>query len=274
MSMSMPTQSLAAFADAAFTPQQKATFEAFVAAVDAKGRAYIEIIFASLPRKMGKGPLGGTVVRLGAGTIDLAAFRATDLAAALLLDRVEAAERDSLSLKLYSQGDPEERRMILKALTVLDDSAAALPLLETAHRTNDMTIFESAYADSDWAARVLPADLFNNAVLKCAFNDVPLARLLGAAGRATPALSRMLLDFMSEREAAQRPCWAGSLELAAHAPCPGVRARILGDLWHGSDARRFGAVRAAHVLGTPEMRAEIELRRPFEKHGPTLALMA
>ncbi|MCA9322231.1 MAG: hypothetical protein KDB53_15935, partial [Planctomycetes bacterium] len=68
----------------------------------------------------------------------------------------------------------------------------------------------------------------------------------------------MLLEFMSEREAAGRPVWSGSLELAAHAPCPGVVDRVRGELWHGDDARRSVAVRAAVVLASGPHRASID----------------
>ncbi|MEZ6197189.1 MAG: hypothetical protein R3F20_15890 [Planctomycetota bacterium] len=81
----------------------------------------------------------------------------------------------------------------------------------------------------------------------------------------------MLLDFMSEREAAHRPVWAGSLVLAALAPCPGVRARVMGDIWHGVDARRVAAGRAAVILDDPELRREIAARLPFERYGPARA---
>ena len=74
----------------------------------------------------------------------------------------------------------------------------------------------------------------------------------------------MLLDFMSEREAAGRPVWAPSLELAAHAPCPGVLARTIGELWSGVDRRRLAAARSARVLKREELAPRLRERLEHE----------
>jgi len=58
----------------------------------------------------------------------------------------------------------------------------------------------------------------------------------------------MLLDLASEREAAGRPVWKGTLRMAASAPSPGTAARILGALEHGDAALRLSAAEALAVL--------------------------
>jgi hypothetical protein len=229
----------------------------------------LEVLFAALPRRCGRAAVGSGLRHIGAGTCDLRAVRACDLGAAELLSEAPAERIE----RLYGAGDFEERRMIVKALALLPVAPVTLSLLETAHRTNDMFIFESAFADSDLAARALADDMLNRVVLKCAFNDVELARLIGIQKRANAELSTMLLGFMSEREAAGRPIWAGSLELAAYAPAAGVEARILGDLWHGQDARRLAAARAAGAWPAPRIREEVRARQALERHPPVQAAL-
>ena len=85
---------------------------------------------------------------------------------------------------------------------------------------------------------------------------------------AAPEAGVNLSAKLREREAAGRTVWAGTLEFAAYAPGPGVEARILGDLWHGSDRRRLGAARAARVLKTPRILEEVRTRIARELHAP------
>ena len=203
--------------------------------------------FAGLPRRVGRTMLGIDPATADPD-VDWNSFRLCDLAAAGLFAARAPGDRGSLALRLYQQGDADERRMVLKAMTVSDLGEAAVELLGAAHRQNDRLIFEAAFADADLAARLLPDLDYHRALLKAAFIDLPLERMLGAERRASPLLSSMLLDFMSEREAAGRPVWAGSLELAARAPSPGVVDRLRGESWQGADARRLGAARAMALL--------------------------
>ena len=209
------------------------------------GYRYLEIHLASLTRKLGRQLLEAETPGSDEA-IDWRSWRRCDLGALELLKATQLSA-DEIE-KLYFQGDAEERIMILKALQAMPEAPAAVRLLQEAHRTNDQLIFEAAYTDGDLAARVLDDGDFNRGILKAAFIDLPYDRMRGAAGRANETLSAMLLDFMSEREAAGRPVWAGSLELAAHAPCPGLEDRVRGALWHGADAQRLVAARAAVTL--------------------------
>lgn len=229
---------------------------------EAEGDGWFDVWFASLPRKIGREGLPARRVTIGEGTVDLGSYRVCDLAAAILI-RDSSLDDDAVAT-LYYQGDAEERRMVLKALALLETSSASAPLLVEAHRTNDQVIFEAAIADSDLPARVLSDDDYANAVLKAAFVDIETARMIGIGRRATTDLSRMLLEFMTEREAAGRPVWPGSLEVAAHAPCPGVADRVLGDLWHGMDRRRLAAARAASTLATDAVRETVKQRLDVE----------
>ncbi len=227
--------------------EQKETLKAMGARLEKDGASYLEIHFASLPRKIGRSFVEAEAEAKVNG-LRLASMRHCDLAASELLVR-NAEHGSSLDLfQLYDQGDALERRMILKALNFLPGDATSIRLLQEAHRTNDEEIFRAAYADTALPAAILDNDDFYRGVLKSAFMNLEYDRLLDVAKRATEELSEMLLEFMSEREAAGRKPWPGSLELASHAPSPGVLGRVAGDIQHGDDARRLHAVRGAGNL--------------------------
>ena len=236
--------------------------------VESRGFAWLETRLASLPRRIGREFVEPLDCEALTGAVTLAAFRACDLAAADLLGRLAGDAGATPLIDLYEHGDAFERRMILKSIVFLDRPEESRRLLVEAHRTNDEELFRAAFADTAAPARLLPDEDFARGVLKCAFLDVALDRILEAETRACETLSAMLLEFMSEREAAGRPTWPGSLELAAHAPCRGVVARVLGDLHHGDDGRRRHAVRAAGILlGTRgvDIESELESRRGVER---------
>jgi hypothetical protein len=173
--------------------------------------------FASLPRTVGRRPLDPGLVRTREGIFDLGAFRACDLAAAILLadSRVSA----ELALALHDGGDRDERRMLFRSLAT-DEAGRHFPVLwARAHRQNDPLLFAAAFLDADVAARLLPDPDWNRILLKTAFLDLALERLLGFERRLEPGLSAMLRDFAAERRAAGRPVWRGTF----------VIGRLLGD---------------------------------------------
>ncbi|MFE9438263.1 EboA domain-containing protein [Streptomyces sp. NPDC006602] len=69
-------------------------------------------------------------------------------------------------------------------------------------RGNDTTLIEAALGP--YAAAHLPADEYRQAVLKCVFCEIPLARVAGLEDRADAELTRMPADFAAERSAAGR----------------------------------------------------------------------
>ncbi len=211
-------------------------------------RGWLERKLASLPRKVGRRLLPPARILVGASLVEQGSFRACDAATAVLLGRFTPAGEGLV--ELYFGGDAEERRMILKALPTLPrlDARVAVRLIEEAHRTNDLTIFEAGVLDSDLPARVLDQDAYNRIVVKIAFLDLPSARLLGHERRANPGLSKTLLDFHAERDVAGRPVWAGTLPLAARAPVPGLEDRVETDRLHKDTARRGPAVLARSIL--------------------------
>ena len=237
------------------------------------GIAHLEAHFASLPRRAGRDFLAGPVPEnLDEGVVDLRGWRRCDVAAALILG--ESPPTADELWKLYANGDADERRMVLRTLPFRPVDQVTKRLLVEAHRTNDEAIFAAAFADTDLPARALDDDDYNRGVLKAAFIDLPLQRLLRCRTRANTELTSMLLDFMTEREAAMRPVWHGSLELGAHAPAPGLKFKIAGDLWSGVDARRLDAARAALLLDDETVKESARLRRDKEPRADVRGLLA
>lgn len=182
----------------------------------------------------------------GDAKVDLAAWRACDAGALLLIQAGKASEE--LLLDLYHHGDMEERAMVFRAMTCMPVCAATITLLGEAQRTNTANHFEAAVCDSNLLARTLgqhgfEEDDFNRVVLKLAFVDLPLHRALDTESHANAELSRMLQDLATEREAAGRRVWRDTNYLIAKAPTAGTIARIAGGLEHGDDAHRLAAAR-------------------------------
>ena len=219
----------------------------FLDAMDHEGMKFLEVGFASLPRRAGRALLDVGITDLGNGLVDLGTFRRCDLMAADLLSHRKDQKTDVQ--KLYEQGDGEERRMIFRSLPFLDDPALQEHLLLEAHRSNDEILFDAALLDTSLPARLLSEDAYNGLVLKAAFMERPVARLLQVESRVNQNLSAMLLDFMEEREAAGRPVWAGTLPLVARSPDPRLSAAIERESQASSEARRDAARCAAEILG-------------------------
>lgn len=267
-----PPTRIAAILDR-LTPEARTALAAVERDLAAKGPSHLDVVFPSLPRKIGRGALGGGKTEVGKDIVDFDALRLCDAAAAVIIARLPEDARRAAAERLYSNGDFEEKRMVQKSLAFVELGGAAAPLLEQAHRTNDQIIFESAFVDSTFAASVLDREQLRRVVLKAAFMDLDASRFIDLARFADAELSRMLLEFMSEREAAGRLVWFGSLETAAHAPSPGVEARILGDLWHGDDRRRAAAARAAAIHSGPRILEEVRIRAQREMHPKIRAIL-
>ncbi|MFI1352737.1 EboA domain-containing protein [Streptomyces sp. NPDC020898] len=154
----------------------------------------IRTLFPAVRRHCGRAPLpDGRTVDEAARALLLAALPLRDQA---LVDEVTA---------LHRYGDPAEQRAVLRALPQVDADGTGrfLDLVRQTLRGNDNTLIEAALGP--YAAAHLPADEYRQAVLKCVFCEIPLARVAGLDDRADAELARMLSDFARERTAAGRP---------------------------------------------------------------------
>lgn len=236
---------------------------------DASG---LEAAFPALVRRCGREPLvepedDPRFLVCDAFVLDLAAYRRADATAVDLVTRFLDHEGDPAVLRrLFDQGDLDERVSVMRCLPLVGDHPVVLDLLGEAQRSNTQDVYEAAWCDHDLAARRLPEDEFNRMVLKLAFSDIPLWRVLDAQDRANRELSRMLQDFATEREAAGRPMWVDTLRLIARAPVEGTRARLIGHLEHGRDALRLAAAESIVHLNEPGMARFVRERHGRERH--------
>ena len=213
-------------------------------------------LFPQLPRRVGRAPVGGGLLRDGDSEVNLDGWRQCDLAAHALLIGVDApAARE---VDLFMHGDLEERAMVLRNLAVLPVTDATVQLLGEAQRTNMVTHFEAAVCESNLAVRATShagfgEDDFNRLILKAAFLEIPLDRILDAVRGANPELSRMLQGLATEREAAGRLVWPDTNRMIAAAPVDGTVARLIGHLEHGDDRHRKTAAEGLAIMNRPDL---------------------
>jgi hypothetical protein len=230
-------------------------------------RAEIPTLWPSLARRAGRTPLSGRV-EAGDAIADLSAWRRCDAVGAALLFRAEPLPA-GLVLDLFLKGDLEEKTAATRALVLLPLREDAAKVLEELQRSNVVAHFEAGVLDGNLLARALDAGLldrgrFDRLVLKAAFLDLPLDRMIGVLERPGPNLSRMLQDLATEREAAGRAVWRDTCRLIAGAPVDGTVGRLLGALEHGDDRTRLAAARGLAVLKRADLRPFVEERRRRE----------
>lgn len=239
-------------------------------------RSQLPVVFPGLPRRLGRGAIGGGRTAIGDATVDLDAFRPCDLAAAFLL--AGCAASDDELFDLYQHGDIEERTMLLRALHVLPVGAITVRMFGEAQRTNMLVHVEAALCDGDLLARTVGQPGFeqtvaNRVLLKLAFLDLPLARCLSAERCANAELSTMLQDLATEREAAGRAVWRDTWRMIGLAPTAGSAARLVGGLEHGDDGVRRAAAEGLLSLNRKELFAFAAERLPREPREDIRAIL-
>jgi hypothetical protein len=191
-------------------------------------------------------------VRLFSGGPVLDPWRVDEAARVLLL--LEDAGREPAGALArantrYFVSDGGERIALLRSLALLPEGEAALPAVRDALRANAADLFAAAICENGYASRHLPDDLFNQAVLKCAFVGLRLGRIERVEERATPELARMLFAYVTEREHAGRSVGADLWPLIALHPPAGTAERIRSRQAAGPDpeARRLLEVALARA---------------------------
>jgi hypothetical protein len=128
--------------------------------------------------------------------------------ALLLLAALEGRPADrqpALVEELYRKGEIRERQAVLRALAALPGPERYVPLAVDSVRANALPEIEAIACDNPYPAAHFPEDAFNQMVLKCLFNGIPLRRIVGLPARRTAELQRMVAAFAAERRAAGRP---------------------------------------------------------------------
>src|SRR5438093_8946262 len=164
-------------------------------------------------------------VRLFPGGPVLDPWRVDEAARVLLL--LEDARRETAGAlvranDLYFVSDGRERIALLRGLALLSEGDGALPAVRDALRANAADLFAAAICENGYTSRHLPYDLFNQAVLKCAFVGLALGRIEQIEERTTPELTRMLFAYVTEREHAGRSVGTDLWPLIALHPPPGT----------------------------------------------------
>lgn len=211
----------------------------------------VPICLPQLPRRIGRSTFTTGLFESEDRRVDLGSWRRCDAAALLLLESACAAG-DAI-VQSYWRGDLEEKAMVLRTMACRPIDASTVTLLGEAQRTNNVDHFAAAVCDSNLLARARQHESFgvegaNRMLLKLAFLDLPLERVLDAGALANPELSRMLQDLATEREAAGRRAWRDTNLMIARAPTAGTVARLAGGLEHGDEAHRLSAARGLRHL--------------------------
>ena len=262
---------LRALLDAASSEAGRTWLDGAWARARDEGPAALPVLFPALARRVGRAGLAGGLVDDGTHRVDLSAWRACDAAGRLLLDA--AGPHDGAALDLYLHGDMEERTIVLRAMALGPIGPDTIALLGEVQRTNLGVHLEAAVLDSNLAVRALEAggkatgfaqEDLHRLILKLAFVDLGVERAFGVLDHATPELSRMLLDFALEREAAGRPVWPDTWRFLGHAPVPGAVERLRTGLAHERAAVRAAAVDGIVALGDEGLLAEARARREAE----------
>src|SRR5262245_40451444 len=171
------------------------------ASVSAEPARIVEV-FPAVGRRCGRGALSG-----------LPGWRTDDAARVLLLRTLPPGGPDVpvLATRLYRDGDANEKRAVLLALSTLDIPAdAQRSLLHDAIRTNDTRLLAAALGP---AAACLETPAWRQAVLKCVFTGVELHHVADLETRADSELAAMLAGLVQEREAAGRTVSPDALAL-------------------------------------------------------------
>ncbi len=200
-------EALAATAALRTTPEAAAWLREQVGSV---GDAF-HVAFAAAGRRLGKAPItrddaarigdAGLLVPVGMGA-DECARGALVLAATWSLP---AGDQVGFVRDLVRRGEVRERQAVLRVLAGLPDPARFTELAIDTARTTVPSVFEALACDNAFPARWLPADAFDQLVLKALLVGAPLARVDQLATRITADTIRVVEAFASERRAAGRP---------------------------------------------------------------------
>jgi hypothetical protein len=211
--------------------------------------------YAGAGRRMGKAALAlDQGERLQVRELDeeliLDHWGADEAARALLLLSLDHLPEEAfmgIAGRAYELGDSREQTSWLRAAILLPNSERFLATAVDACRTNILSLFEAIACENPYPARYFPDANFNQLLMKCLFNGLAIARVVGLGRRLNTELSRMANDYVDEREAAGREVpsdiW---LALAPHVDSEGV-PRVHSYLSHEDPDHRYWA---AVGLGT------------------------
>jgi hypothetical protein len=233
-------------------------------------REALPTLFAGAMRRFGREALGRAgPLPTPCGPIVLDLWRRGDAARACLIVAATAgtAGWETLVTGLFRHGDEDERAAVIRSLCLLPEPCSALAIALEAGRTNSMVFYAALALDNPYPAACYDDHAYNHVVLKCLFNGLPVARIIGLRRRANAELTRMCEDYIGERRAAGRPVPADIwLPLEPYADAEGV-ALMLAHLGHPDPAHRLYAARALALRrAEPDVAAALGARVAVETH--------
>lgn len=199
------------------------------------------------------------------------AGRALLLAVAAWLDKTATGP---MLRDLFRYGDEQERIAIVRSLCLLPRACEQLPLAREAGRANNLALYAALALDNPFVGHCLPEKDFNQTVLKCLFNRLPISQIAGLERRASPSLSRLCEDYRDERAAAGRSIPADIwLALVPHASARGLALAI--DALADPDPiqRRCAAAALRRQPDNASAAAALDLRRQIETEPTVKAVL-
>ena len=125
--------------------------------------------------------------------------------AALLLSLPHGADTIDAVLELHQTADMGEHVALVRSLFMLPDARSLRHIAREGLRSNMRNVFQATSQRNPYPAEFCDDIAWNQMVVKCIFQDLPLRGIYGLDRRRNGELSRILLELSEERRAAGRP---------------------------------------------------------------------
>ena len=171
------------------------------------------LTFSAVPRFLGKEPSATNADLIAVAQTFCPGFRprrwtADRIARVWLLLQLPHDQADDFFRKvemLFSTADMGELVALYSSLPLLPYPERFTGRAAEGVRTNMVVVFDAIALDNPYPADFLAEDAWNQMVLKAAFMERPLFRIVGIEKRANPRLAAIISDYAHERWAAGRP---------------------------------------------------------------------
>lgn len=177
---------------------------------DADAKRRLDITFGLIPRRLGKVAFFmDTAGRNQASQIypnwQPWRWQLDEAARILLLASCgNGSDRTKQIARLLRHADVSEQLAIFRGLPLYPDDNTLSNAIGEGLRSNMSIVFTAIAHNNPTPANTFDEHRFNHMVLKALFIDVPLHPIVGLSERNNAELTRMLLDYASERNAANR----------------------------------------------------------------------